>query len=100
MSGPSLGGVEVTATDAGFPTDIQLTAQALRLGAAHIAREVLNQCHRAATVGGITARQELEKLGISPRSLNELGVPNRNDLEELMHSTRSTHRLNQLGISR
>lgn len=95
-----MNGVAMSADDHGLPTRIDLAHQALRLGGDQLAAEILRQCHQAAMIGGLQARQELAALGIDRRTLDAVGLPTATDIAKLDASAPSATMLDRIGITR
>lgn len=70
-----MSGVTVRTSATGFPLAIDIEKTAMRLGAAHIAAEILLQCREASLRAAVQYRAQCAAAGVSGRTLDELGVP-------------------------
>lgn len=92
--------VRVRASESGFPLEVSLSREALRLGGAYIAAEVVRQCQAAALKSGAQYRESCREAGVSSATLAALSVPSSDDVAAREATEPGATALHRWGFSR
>lgn len=76
------GDIAVTATDSGLPAAVHVTPDQLRRNPEDLADDILRLCRLAADRAGLRRREYLAGLGLDEDTLNLLGLPTKQALEQ------------------
>ncbi|MFI5779350.1 hypothetical protein [Nocardia sp. NPDC051570] len=76
------GDIVVTTTESGLPLALRVDPGQLRRDPADLADDLLRLCRLAANRAGLTRRKQLSGLGMSDQSLDLLGLPTQDAVEQ------------------